>query len=109
MLALHVSVGCDARKPIHPKGLNRRFANPGGLDSLGGNLYKESQASGQALSGNPNENGFGSVRQGFTERSNVKVVEEMVNLIVSQRAYEVNSKAVQSADEMMQMANNLRR
>ena len=86
-----------------------RFTNPGGLDSLGGNLYKESTASGQALSGAPNENGFGSVQQGFLERSNVKVVEEMVNLIVAQRAYEVNSKAVQSADEMMQQADNLRR
>lgn len=86
-----------------------RFSNPGGLDSLGGNLYKESLASGQALSGNPNENGFGSIRQGYLERSNVKVVEEMINLIVAQRAYEVNSKAVQSADEMMAMADNLKR
>jgi flagellar basal-body rod protein FlgG len=86
-----------------------RFGNPGGLDSQGGNLYKDNLASGQALAGNPGENGFGTVRQGYLEMSNVKVVEEMVNLIVAQRAYEVNAKAVQAADEMMQLSNNLRR
>jgi len=86
-----------------------RFANPGGLDSMGKNLYRESSASGTAIAGNPDENGFGSLRQGYLEMSNVKVVEEMVNMIVAQRAYEVNSKAVQAADEMMQLANNLRR
>jgi flagellar basal-body rod protein FlgG len=86
-----------------------RFANPGGLDSMGKNLYRETTASGAAIAGNPDENGFGSLRQGYLEMSNVKVVEEMVNMIVAQRAYEVNSKAVQAADEMMQLANNLRR
>ena len=86
-----------------------RFANPGGLDSMGKNLYRETTASGTATAGNPDENGFGSIRQGYLEMSNVKVVEEMVNMIVAQRAYEVNSKAVQAADEMMQLANNLRR
>jgi flagellar basal-body rod protein FlgG len=86
-----------------------RFVNPSGLESLGGNLYRESESSGAAELGNPGENGFGSLRQGFLEMSNVKVVEEMVNLIVAQRAYEVNSKAVQASDEMMQISNNLRR
>ncbi len=86
-----------------------RFANPAGLESLGGNLYRETLASGTAESGNPGENGFGTLQQGYLEMSNVKVVEEMVNMIVAQRAYEVNSKAVQAADEMMQMSNNLRR
>lgn len=86
-----------------------RFVNPAGLDSLGGNLYRETEASGTAELGNPAENGFGSLRQGYLEMSNVKVVEEMVNLIVAQRAYEVNSKAVQASDEMMQISNNLRR
>ncbi len=86
-----------------------RFVNPSGLESLGGNLYRESEASGTAELGNPGENGFGSLRQGYLEMSNVKVVEEMVNLIVAQRAYEVNSKAVQASDEMMQISNNLRR
>jgi flagellar basal-body rod protein FlgG len=86
-----------------------RFANPAGLDALGRNLFRETPASGTPELGNPGENGFGSLQQGFLELSNVKVVEEMVNLIVAQRAYEVNSKAVQAADEMMALSNNLRR
>ena len=86
-----------------------RFANPAGLESLGRNLYRETNASGPAELGNPSENGYGNLAQGYLEMSNVKVVEEMVNMIVAQRAYEVNAKAVQAADEMMQMSNNLRR
>jgi flagellar basal-body rod protein FlgG len=86
-----------------------RFANPAGLTSMGGNVYAETESSGAAEIGNPGENGFGTMAQNFLEMSNVKVVEEMVNLIVAQRAYEVNSKAVQAADEMMQQSNNLRR
>lgn len=86
-----------------------RFNNPGGLESMGSNLYKETAASGAPELGNPAENGFGSLQQGYLELSNVKVVEEMVNLIMAQRAYEVNSKAVQAADEMMQQSNNLKR
>ena len=86
-----------------------RFANPAGLESMGRNLYRETTASGTAESGSPGENGFGEVQQGYLELSNVKVVEEMVNMMVAQRAYEINSKAVQAADEMMQQSNNLRR
>jgi flagellar basal-body rod protein FlgG len=86
-----------------------RFINPGGLDAMGHNLYKETSASGTAELGNPAENGFGEVQQGALELSNVSVVQEMVNLILAQRAYEVNSKAVQAADEMMQQSNNLQR
>ena len=86
-----------------------RFANPAGLESIGRNLYRETTASGTAELGNPGENGFGDLAQGYLEMSNVKVVEEMVNMIVAQRAYEVNAKAVQASDEMMQMSNNLRR
>lgn len=86
-----------------------RFANPSGLQSLGRNLYVETPASGTPETGTPSEAGFGSLQQGYLEMSNVKVVEEMVNMIVAQRAYEVNSKAVQAADEMMQQSNNLRR
>jgi flagellar basal-body rod protein FlgG len=86
-----------------------RFSNPAGLESLGRNLYKETPASGAAELGNPGENGFGDLQQGFLEMSNVKVVEEMVNMIMAQRAYEVNAKAVQASDEMMQMSNNLHR
>jgi flagellar basal-body rod protein FlgG len=85
-----------------------RFTNPAGLNSMGGNLYTESLASGTPETGTPGENGYGTIQQGYLEMSNVKVVQEMVNMIVAQRAYEVNSKSVQSADEMMQESNNLR-
>lgn len=86
-----------------------RFVNPAGLESVGRNLYRETQASGTPELGNPGENGFGEMAQGYLEMSNVKVVEEMVKLIMAQRAYEVNSKAVQAADEMLQLSNNLSR
>lgn len=86
-----------------------RFINPAGLESMGGNLYKETSASGSPELGTPGQSGFGTLNQGYLELSNVKVVEEMVNLILAQRAYEVNSKAVQASDEMMQQTNNLRR
>jgi flagellar basal-body rod protein FlgG len=86
-----------------------RFANPAGLQNMGRNLFKETDASGNAELGTPGENGFGELNQYYLEMSNVKVVEEMVNMIMAQRAYEVNSKAVQSSDEMMQLSNNLRR
>lgn len=86
-----------------------RFANPAGLENMGHNLYKETTASGAAELGSPGENGFGETHQYFLEMSNVKVVEEMVNMILAQRAYEINSKAVQASDEMMQLSNNLRR
>jgi flagellar basal-body rod protein FlgG len=83
------------------------FQNPGGLNALGGNLFMASAASGDPLTGNPGENGMGHVNQGFLEQSNVSVVEEMVNMIVAQRAYEVNSKAVRVADDMLSQINNL--
>ena len=76
---------------------------------MGKNIFKPSYASGEAQYGTPGLDGFGSITQGFLEMSNVKVVEEMVNMIVAQRAYEINSKAIQAADEMLQTANNLRR
>lgn len=86
-----------------------RFTNPAGLEAVGHNLFKETPASGTPELGNPAETGFGELQQRYLEMSNVKVVEEMVNMILAQRAYEVNSKAVQASDEMMQMSNNLRR
>ena len=86
-----------------------RFVNPGGLDAMGHNLFKQTEASGTPELGNPAENGFGELQQGYLELSNVSVVQEMVNLILAQRAYEVNSKAVQAADQMMQQSNNLQR
>ena len=86
-----------------------RFANPAGLENMGHNLYKETTASGPAENGSPGENGYGTTQQYYLELSNVKVVEEMVNMILAQRAYEINFKAVQASDEMMQLSNNLRR
>jgi len=86
-----------------------RFANPAGLSSEGRNLYSQTVAYGQAMQGVPGEGGFGTITQGFLEMSNVKVVEEMVNMIAAQRAYETNSKAIQASDEMLQTANQLKR
>ena len=86
-----------------------RFANPGGLESLGGNLYAKSGASGEAAVDVAGAEGLGTIAQGFLETSNVNVVDEMVNLIISQRAYELSSKVVQASDEILQMANNMRR
>src|SRR5690554_2303776 len=86
-----------------------RFVNPEGLTSMGKNLYRATPASGEAQYGIPGLDGLGEISQGYLEMSNVKVVEEMVNMIVAQRAYEVNSKAIQASDEMLQTANNLRR
>ena len=86
-----------------------RFTNPAGLTSLGRNLYDRTDASGDATVGNPGEAGNGTISQRFLEMSNVNVVDEMVKMIVGQRAYEINSKAIQTADSMLQMANGLKR
>jgi flagellar basal-body rod protein FlgG len=86
-----------------------RFANPSGLKSMGGNLYEETAASGTPETGNPGEQGFGTTLQGYIETSNVNIVEEMVNLIVAQRAYEINSKSIQTSDEMLQNIANMKR
>ncbi len=86
-----------------------RFVNPSGLRSLGRNLYLPTEASGDEIVGTPGENGFGTIAQGFLEMSNVSVVDEMVNMITAQRAYEINSKVIQTADDMLQIANNLKR
>lgn len=86
-----------------------RFANPAGLRSLGGNLYEETAASGTPEVGSPGEAGFGRTIQGYIETSNVNIVEEMVNLIIAQRAYEINSKSIQTSDEMLQNIANMKR
>ena len=86
-----------------------RFANPAGLRSIGGNLYEETAASGTPETGAPGEQGFAQTMQGYVEASNVNIVEEMVNLIVAQRAYEINSKAITTSDEMLQTVSNLKR
>ncbi len=86
-----------------------RFINPAGLKSIGGNLYVETAASGAAQVAVPGEDGFGSLRQFFLEISNVSMVDDMVNMITAQRAYEMNSKAIQTSDEMLQIVNGLKR
>ena len=85
------------------------FPNPAGLRSIGQNLLVTSEASGEAIQGNPGEDEFGTILQGFLEMSNVDVVEEMINMIMAQRAYEVGSKVIQSGNDMLQMATNLKR
>lgn len=84
-----------------------RFGNPSGLSSLGRNLYAETPTTGAPQTGTPGENGFGTLSQGFLEGSNVNIMEEMVNMIAGQRAYEVNSKAIKTADEMLSMTSQL--
>ncbi len=86
-----------------------RFNNPGGLRSVGGNLYQESEASGSPELGSPGQDGYGRLLQGYVEGSNVNVVEEMVNMITAQRAYEINSKAIQTSEEMMKVVSQLKR
>ncbi len=83
------------------------FQNPAGLQAIGKNLFTPTQASGDPITGTPGENGLGTLLSGFLEQSNVSVVEEMVNMIVSQRAYEANSKVIRTADEMFSQANNV--
>jgi flagellar basal-body rod protein FlgG len=115
--ALSVTIGVDGTISVTQPGAAAaqevgtlelaRFVNPAGLQSLGRNLFRPTQASGDPILGTAGSEGFGTLLQGFVEMSNVNVVEEMVNLIVGQRAYEINSRAIRTADEMMQTANNL--
>ncbi len=78
------------------------FINPTGLEAIGGNLYRETVASGAALQSTPGQNGLGAIQQGVLESSNVSVVEEMVNMVATQRAYEMNARVVSTADQMLQ-------
>lgn len=86
-----------------------KFANNAGLYARGKNLFTPTPASGDPVEGTPGVNEYGTLAQGFLEMSNVSVVDEMVNMIVAQRAYEANSKAIQTADQMLQLANNVKR
>jgi flagellar basal-body rod protein FlgG len=114
-----VSIGYDGRVyakivgQVDPQELGQielaKFINPAGLEALGHNLYAQSAASGDPVTGIAGEDGLGSIAQGYLELSNVDVVKEMVNMIVAQRAYEINSKAIQTSDEMSGMATNLKR
>ncbi len=85
-----------------------RFINPAGLKAIGQNLFTETDASGEAVEGDPNTDGYGKLSQGFLESSNVNIVDEMVNLIVAQRAYEINSKGITTADEMLRTVSSLK-
>jgi len=115
--AIHIAVGTDGTVSVIQAGQSdstevgtiqmAKFANPAGLNSIGRNLYLSTAASGEATTGIPGSSGMGTISQGYLEMSNVNVVEEMVNLIIGQRAYEVNSKAIQTADQILQLANNI--
>ncbi len=117
--AIEISISSDGAVSVLQAGDNTpvevgqieiaQFINPGGLKAIGKNLFLPTGSSGEATVGTPDSEGLGSVNQGFLELSNVNVVEEMVNMIVSQRAYELNSKVIQSTDEMLALANNLKR
>jgi flagellar basal-body rod protein FlgG len=86
-----------------------RFPNPVGLSTIGDNLFKTTAASGDPIPGVPGFEGFGTLRQGFLEMSNVAIVQEMVNLIIAQRAYEFNSRSIQTSDSMLGTATTLKR
>ena len=85
------------------------FVNPAGLDPLGGNLWRETAASGESTGGQPGAAGFGRIRSNFVEQSNVDAISEMVNMIAAQRAYEFNSKSITTSDEMLSTVNQLKR
>jgi flagellar basal-body rod protein FlgG len=86
-----------------------KFINPDGLLKMGDNLYQKTDASGDETLSNPGQQGFGNVRQGFLEASNVEPVTELIDLITTQRAFELNSQVVQAGDQVMQIVANLRR
>jgi flagellar basal-body rod protein FlgG len=86
-----------------------KFVNPAGLTPIGNNLFVESAASGKPILGTAASEGFGDLQQGSLESSNVDIVEEMVNMIVAQRAYEINSKTIKTVEDMLALANNLQR
>ncbi|MBD3403642.1 flagellar basal-body rod protein FlgG [candidate division GN15 bacterium] len=117
--AVSVSIGSDGTVEVLQFGQTdavqvgqielARFVNPAGLAAVGRNLMVQTSASGDPITDNPGLEGLGTVDQGFLEGSNVSVVDEMVNMIVAQRAYEMNSKAIQTSDDMAQIANQLKR
>lgn len=118
--ALKVDIGQDGTVSVLLPGVTQasqigqvqltRFDNPAGLVAMGNGLFIDSFASGPPTQGTGGfSTGFGSIQQGFLETSNVNLAEEMVNMIIAQRSYEINSKTIQASDEMMAIANNLRR
>jgi len=118
--ALQIDIGQDGTVSVLLPGVTTatqvgqlqlvRFDNPAGLIGQGGNLFLNSAASGAAQAGTPGfSTGFGFIRQGFLEASNVNIADELVNMIIAQRSYEINAKAIQTADDMLQIVNNLKR
>jgi flagellar basal-body rod protein FlgG len=124
--AVHVGIGLqkvtintDGTVMVQPNGQGNptqvgniemaNFSDTSGLVPIGQNLYQSSARSGEPVYGKPGENGFGTISQGYLETSNVNMINEMVNLMTAQRAYEMNVKVIQAADEMAGMSNNLRR
>ncbi|MES2604258.1 MAG: flagellar basal-body rod protein FlgG [Pseudomonadota bacterium] len=114
--AMSITIGTDGTVSVRQPGQANTtqvgslqlvdFVNPAGLQPMGSNLYIESSASGAPQTGTPGVNGLGTVMQGFVEGSNVNVVEELVSMIETQRAYEMNSKAIATSDQMLQFVNN---
>ncbi|MBW7996898.1 MAG: flagellar basal-body rod protein FlgG [Candidatus Glassbacteria bacterium] len=117
--AMDISVGADGNVDVilpgqvQPQNVGRiemaRFINPAGLRNIGDNLFLETVASNTPILGNPAENEFGRIEQGYLELSNVSVVDELVDLITAQRVYELNSRGISIADSMMQVAGNIGR
>jgi flagellar basal-body rod protein FlgG len=108
-----VSVKVPTIDPNDPVDVGRielyRFPNPVGLTTVGENLFKVTQASGDPIPGRPGFDGMGTIEQKYLEMSNVAIVQEMVNLIVAQRAYEFNSRTIQTSDNMLGTATGLKR
>jgi flagellar basal-body rod protein FlgG len=115
--ATSITIGTDGQVSIMQSGSSAptvvgqitlaRFSNPAGLKAIGKTMFVETDSSGDPTTGTPGNDGMGTITQGFLEMSNVNIVEEMVNMIVSQRAYEINSKAVTASDEMLQTVSNM--
>lgn len=103
------SSGNSNTTKIDPGIQTTTFVNPAGLQRIGQNLFRYTEAAGETLTGKPGDNASGSLQPGFLEGSNVQVVDEMVKMISAQRAYEINSKAIQTSDEMLQVVSNLKK
>ncbi|MFH1675888.1 MAG: flagellar basal-body rod protein FlgG [bacterium] len=104
-----VQIGSDATLTQVGQINLTRFQNPAGLEAIGQNLFKQTDASGDPITGTPGEEGYGQIAQGYLEASNVSIVDELVQLIIAQRAFETNSRAVAVADQLLSISNNLAR
>ncbi len=106
--------GIDPQTPENLQAIGQleltRFVNPSGLEAIGENLFRQTPAAGDRIDGQPGQGqGFGMIRQGYLEQSNVDVVQELVDLITAQRAFEINGNTIKAADDILQAVNNLRR